>query len=218
MYLPAAFAVTEPDEISAAIDAIAAAHLVTFGPDGFDSSFLPFLADPSVTVLHGHLARANPHGRAIALAGDQGVDALVIFGGPDTYVSPAWYPSKAVSGEVVPTWNFEVVHVHGRVRVVDERAFVADVVRRLTDRHEGRRTAASPDGPPAWSVDDAPADYLARMHRAIVGIEVRVERVEAKRKLSQNRPDDDRDAVRRALAARSPRDRGVADAMTDVDG
>jgi transcriptional regulator len=217
MYLPAAFAVTEPELIAEAITSIAAGHLVTSHDGAFDSSFLPLLADTSLSVLHGHLARANPHGRAIAAAGEAGVGALVILGGPDAYVSPAWYPSKAESGEVVPTWNFEVVHVHGRVRVVDDAAFVADVVRRLTDRHEARRLAAAPGGPPVWSVDDAPADYLARMHRAIVGVELRIDRIEAKRKLSQNRPDDDRAAVRRALAGGSPRDQAVAGAMAAAD-
>ena len=209
MNLPPAFAVDDAVLIATMIRSVAVGHLVTSGAVGLDSSLLPLLVDDELTVLHGHLARANPHGRALASKGDDGADALVIFAGPDTYVSPAWYSTKTATGEVVPTWNYEVVHVHGRVRVVDDHAFVADVVRRLTDVHE----AARADGAPRWSVDDAPANYLARMHRAIVGIELRVERVEAKRKLSQNRPPEDRTAVVGALAAGDDRQRPVSRAM-----
>ena len=209
MYLPRTFAVGDAASIAMMIRSAAVGHLVTSGPAGLDSSLLPLLADEQLTVLHGHLARANPHGRALASKGDDGADALVIFAGPDTYVSPAWYPTKAATGEVVPTWNYEVVHVHGRVHVVDDAAFVADVVRRLTDVHEPART----DDAPRWSVDDAPPDYLSRMHRAIVGIELRIERVEAKRKLSQNRPPVDRTAVVEALAAGDDRQRPVSRAM-----
>lgn len=209
VYLPRAFAVDDAASIAMMIRSAAVGHLVTSGPAGLDSSLLPLLADEELTVLHGHLARANLHGRAMASKGDDGADALVIFAGPNAYVSPAWYPTKAATGEVVPTWNYEVVHVDGRVHVVDDAAFVADVVQRLTGVHEAART----DGAPRWSVDDAPPDYLSRMHRAIVGIELRVERVEAKRKLSQNRPPVDRTAVVEALAAGDDRQRPVSRAM-----
>ncbi len=209
VYLPPAFAVEDAASVATMIRSVAVGHLVTPGAAGLESSLLPLLADEQLTVLHGHLARANPHGRALASMGDVGVNAMVIFAGPDAYVSPAWYPTKAATGEVVPTWNYEVVHVHGRVCVVDDHSFVADVVRRLTDVHEAART----DGAPRWSVDDAPADYLARMHRAIIGIEIRVDRVEAKRKLSQNRPPEDRSSVADALAAGDDRQRPVSRAM-----
>ena len=209
MYLPRAFAVDDAVLIATMIRSVAVGHLVTSGAAGLDSSLLPLLVDDELTVLRGHLARANPHGRALASLGDKGADALVIFAGPDTYVSPSWYPTKTATGEVVPTWNYEVVHVRGRVRVVDDHSFVADVVRRLTDAHESTRT----DSAPRWSVDDAPADYLARMHRAIVGIEVLVGTVEAKRKLSQNRPPEDRTAVTEALAVGDDGQRPVSRAM-----
>jgi len=205
MYVPPAFAVSDPAEIRALIETAGAGHLVTSGDDGLQATLLPLLSDDGLTVLRGHLARANPHARSLQAAGGP-LEALVIVAGPDGYVSPGWYPTKAVTGEVVPTWNYELVHVRGRAQLVDDRAFVAAVVEALTDRHEAGR-----DRP--WSVHDAPESYLEGMYRAIVGVEVVVESVVAKRKLSQNRPDVDRLAVRDTLAAGDARSRRLAAAM-----
>jgi transcriptional regulator len=205
MYVPPAFAVSDPDEIHALIESIGAGHLVTAGDGGPQATLLPLLVEGDLGVVRGHLARANPHARALAAAGDP-VEALVIVAGADGYVSPGWYPTKAETGEVVPTWNYEVVHLRGRVRLVDDRSFVARVVEALTVQHE-----AGQDRP--WSVHDAPAAYLEGMYRAIVGVELVVESVTAKRKLSQNRPDVDREAVRDALAAGDARSRRLAASM-----
>jgi transcriptional regulator len=115
-------------------------------------------------------------------------DALVIMRGPDAYVSPAWYASKREHGRVVPTWNYLTAHVYGTMTVHDDPAWVEDVVRRLSDLHEAGR-------PEPWSVDDAPAKYVSGQLRAIVGVEVAIRRIEAKFKLSQNRPEADIDGV-----------------------
>jgi transcriptional regulator len=112
----------------------------------------------------------------------------VIFQGPDAYVSPAWYPTKRASGKVVPTWNYAVVHAHGRVRFIDDRAWLRAFVERLTNRHEAAR-------PEPWQVSDAPADYVEGMLGAIVGLEIRLTRLVGKWKVSQNRPAEDRDGA-----------------------
>ena len=208
MYRPAAFDVAELDAMFDMVDDAAFGHLVTSGPDGFASTSLPFLVDRehgSSGRLRGHLARANPHWRTI-----QGASTLVIFPLADGYVSPAWYPSKAEHGKVVPTWNYELVHVHGTVRIHDDPAWVRTLVTDLTDRHETARSA-----PPArWQVTDAPTDFIDKQLRAIVGVEVEIWSIEAKRKLSQNRPEDDRNGVEAALAtSERSGDLEVADAM-----
>ena len=123
------------------------------------------------------------------------VEALAIVRGPDAYVSPSWYPSKADHGRVVPTWNYLTAHVYGELVVHDDAAWVEDLVRRLTAKHEA--TTAHP-----WSVDDAPAGYVAGQLRAIVGLELRIARIEAKAKLSQNRSAADVDGVVAGLRGR----------------
>jgi len=116
------------------------------------------------------------------------VDAIVLVDGPDGYVSPSWYPSKAESGEVVPTWNYVSVHLHGRLSAVNDAVWLREMVESLTVRYEAGRERP-------WSVGDAPAEYLDRMLRGIVGLEFRVDRVEGKAKLSQNRSEADRAGV-----------------------
>jgi transcriptional regulator len=195
MYRPAAFDVEDLDEMLDMVDQAAFGHLVTTGPDGFASTSLPVLVDRTTGSsgrLLGHVARANPHWRTI-----DGASTLVIFPLADGYVSPSWYPSKGEHGKVVPTWNYELVHVHGTVRVHDDPDWVRMLVTDLTDRHESARS-----GPPApWQVTDAPTDYIDGQLRAIVGVEVEISSIEAKRKLSQNRPEGDRTGVDVALAA-----------------
>ncbi|GAA1918968.1 FMN-binding negative transcriptional regulator [Nocardioides hwasunensis] len=171
------------------VDAVATAQLVTVGEDGIpDATFLPVLWDGDRLV--GHLARANPHWRRIV----DGSPALAIVTGPDAYVSPSWYATKREHGKVVPTWNYSVVHLRGRITVHDDATWVRGLVTRLTDRHESAR-----DEP--WAVTDAPADYVEKNLRPIVGVEVVVESVEAKAKLSQNRSDADRAGVATGLVA-----------------
>ncbi len=188
LYVPR-FNVMDADDVRPFVAAVATAQLVTVGADGLpDATFLPVLWEGDRLV--GHLARANPHWRRIV----GGSPALAVVTGPDTYVSPSWYATKAEHGRVVPTWNYSVVHLRGRVAVHDDPAWVRGLVTRLTDRHEAGR--AEP-----WAVSDAPDDYVAKNLRPIVGVELLVESVEAKSKLSQNRSDADRAGVAAGLAA-----------------
>jgi transcriptional regulator len=197
MYRPAAFVATDAD----AFELIAArplAHLVVASPDGLLATPVPLVRRGEALV--GHLARPNPVWRHPG-------EALAMFTGPDAYVSPRWYETKPIDGKVVPTWNYSTVHVHGRLVAHDDAAWVGDVVRLLTDTFE---TAM---GDP-WSVDDAPADWIATMVRGIVGIELVDLQIEAKAKLSQNRSVADRSAVIDGVA-----DVGVATAMrATLDG
>jgi len=161
--------------------------LVTLTANGLDANHLPFEVDPQpapLGTLRGHVARANPLWREFT----RDAEALVIFQGASAYVSPSWYPTKRKTGEVVPTWNYAVVHARARVRVVDEREWLRGLVERLTRRHESGR--ADP-----WKVTDAPADYIERQLGAIVGLELPIARLTGKWKVSQNRPPEDRAGV-----------------------
>lgn len=209
MYRPAAFAVEDRAELLGLVAAIGVAHVVTVGatPSALTASVVPLVRDPEAPadrpVLLGHLARANPQWQAAVAAP---IPALAVVAGPSAYVSPSAYPSKREHGRVVPTWNHVTVHVHGALHVHDDPAFTERVVRLLTDRHEGNR--AEP-----WSVDDAPADFVAAMVRAVVGVALHVEGVEGVRKLSQNRPAADAAGVAHLLAEGSWADRAVAREM-----
>jgi transcriptional regulator len=177
MYTPASM---EIDEIGARslVDAVGSGWLVTVGADDAPvGTLLPILWRGDRVVAH--LAKANPHWRDL-----DGARALLIVGGREVYVSPSWYPSKAEHGRVVPTWNYLAVHLTGTVTVHHDPAWLRGMVTDLTERHEGER--AEP-----WAVDDAPTEYLNAMLQAIVGVELAVERVEGKAKLSQNRPEPD---------------------------
>ena len=188
LYVPR-FNVMDPDDVRPFVEAVATAQLVTVGEDGVpDATFLPVLWEGDRLV--GHLARANRHWRRMV----DGSPALAIVTGPDTYVSPSWYASKAEHGKIVPTWNYSVVHLRGAVVVHDDPEWVRSLVTRLTDRHEADRAER-------WRVTDAPSDYVDKNLRPIVGVEILVESVEAKAKLSQNRSDEDRAGVAAGLAA-----------------
>jgi transcriptional regulator len=188
LYVPR-FNAMDPDDVRPFVHAVGTAQLVTVGEDGTpDATFLPVLWEGDRLV--GHLARANAHWRRIV----DGSPGLAIVTGADTYVSPSWYATKAEHGKVVPTWNYSVVHLRGAVTVHDDPAWVRGLVTRLTDRHEQPR--AEP-----WAVTDAPADYVDKNLRPIVGVELVVASVEAKAKLSQNRSDADRAGVAAGLAA-----------------
>jgi transcriptional regulator len=206
MYIPAHFA---PDD--AAVGELlrhhGAADLVTMTAEGLMATMLPFIYVPDAgehAALHGHLARNNPQWRLPAQA-----EALVIVRGPDAYISPSWYPSKAEHGRVVPTWNYVTAHVYGRLVVHDDADWTEDLVRRLTAKHEAR--SARP-----WSVDDAPPEFIAGQLRAIVGVELLISRIEAKAKLSQNRPAADVEGVISGLRARG--DAASADAVERACG
>ncbi len=181
MYIPAHFA---PDEalVEELLTHHGAADLVTVTPAGLAATMLPFVYVPSAGTrgsLHGHLARNNPQWQQPVTG-----EALAIVRGPDAYITPGWYASKREHGRVVPTWNYVTAHVYGQFVVHDDAAWTEDLVRRLTTKHEAYR-----DRP--WSVDDAPRSFVEGQLRAIVGIELLITRVEAKAKLSQNRPEAD---------------------------
>ena len=202
MWILPVFAEPDAETVASMIEAARLGALITHGADGLHATHLPFLFEREPMTLVGHIARANPHRE---LAGDG--EALVILSGPEAYVSPNWYPSKAVDGRQVPTWNYEAVHLYGALVWFDDRDRLLDVVERLSAKHE--RGQATP-----WTVADAPADYVEKLLKAIVGVTLTVTRVEAKRKLSQNKPETDRLGVIEGLAmSPDPRDRLVAEAM-----
>ncbi|MCW2677820.1 MAG: FMN-binding negative transcriptional regulator [Modestobacter sp.] len=157
------------------------ADLVTATPSGLLCTPVPFVAADG--VLLAHLARTNPQWSEPVLG-----EALMVLHGPQGYVTPSWYASKAEHGRVVPTWDYVVAHVHGELVVHEDAGWLAAHVRRLTDVHERGR-------PEPWRVEDAPDGFLTGQLRAIVGVEVRITRVEAKWKLSQNRSAADVDGV-----------------------
>ena len=191
MYLPAHFEEQRADVLQALVRAQSLGLLVTLSDAGVQADPIPFLLDAEtgpMGTLRGHVARANPLWHATHFD----VDALVVFQGPQAYVSPAFYPSKAEHGKVVPTWNYVTVQARGRLRAIDDAAWVRNLVTRLTRTHEASR--AQP-----WAVSDAPADYIETMLRAIVGIEIPLTALSGKWKVSQNRSAADRHGVARGL-------------------
>ncbi len=208
MYVPAHFSETRTDVIRDLIERHPLGTLVTNGANGLDANQIPFelvQLDGSRGMLRAHVARANPVHRDV---GD-GSDVLLVFRAAEAYVSPNWYPSKHETHRLVPTWNYRVVNLHGKIRFVDDEKFLRAVVGRLTRAHEARV-----EGERAWRMSDAPPDYIDAMIKAIVGIEIEVNRVVAKSKLSQNR-----EARDRLDAADELRGRGypeIADAMRDA--
>ncbi|WP_198373231.1 FMN-binding negative transcriptional regulator [Roseomonas rosulenta] len=208
MYTPPAFREDRPEVLHAVMRAARLALLVSAAPDGGapEATHLPLLLDPGEGphgTLYGHVAKANPQWRSLAAGGP----ARAIFPGPEAYVSPSHYASKAEHGRVVPTWNYVAVHAIGPVEVVEDAARLHALVSRLTDHHEAPR--ADP-----WAVADAPEPFIAGQLKGIVGIVLRIETLIGKRKLSQNRSEADRAGVVAGLhASADPADRAVAAAM-----
>jgi transcriptional regulator len=203
VYVPAHFAASD-DDVRTLLRDLDAVDLVTVTPDGLTSTFLPMLFEPATGehgALLGHVARNNPHWQ------HAGAQSLVIARGPDAYVSPNWYASKAEHGRVVPTWNYLSVQLHGRLVVHDDVSWLRDLVTRLTDRHEAGSSRP-------WAVGDAPETFVAGQLRAIVGVELVITRVEGKAKLSQNRSGADQAGVIAGLTERGGSDAQVAAAMT----
>ncbi len=198
MYVPAHFAARDLAEIAAFVDRAGTADLVTFDGTQPVSTLLPVIwdrADGDRTEgqagrLIGHIARSNPQWSTAAA----GVPALAIVHGPQAYISPSWYQSTKEHGRTVPTWNYTTVHFTGQVTFHRDDDWLRDVVTRLTERYEAGRERR-------WWVSDAPEQFIAGQLRAIVGVELLVERIEAKNKLSQNRPPQDRANVIAALRA-----------------
>ena len=182
MYIPPAFLDQDRASLHATIRAVRLANFITATADGLMASPLPLILDESEEangVLYGHVARANPQWKSAPVG-----EAMAIFMGPDAYVTPSWYETKQETGKVVPTWNYVTVQAQGTVTLHDDPDWLRAHVTRLVTRHEAAR-------PAPWSVTDAPEDYLATQLRAIVGLELRISRLEGKRKLSQNRSEED---------------------------
>ena len=167
--------------------------LISHGPDGLEANAIPFLIDASagkLGTLRAHMARANKQWRAL----QQAEEALVVFQGPDRYISPNWYATKRETGKVVPTWNYVMVQAAGRPRVIEDAEWLRAQIGELTLTHEGMR-------PAPWAVSDAPADFVGMQIKAIVGVEIEIARIAGKWKVSQNRPAADRDGVIQGLIA-----------------
>ena len=189
MYLPAHFRQERVPELHALMRERPLATLVTLSSDGLNANHIPLMIVPEPApfgTLLGHVARSNPLWR------DSEPAVLAIFTGPEHYVSPSWLPSKQEHGRVVPTWNYTAVHAHGQLRIHDDREWLRGVVTRLTKTHEAQFERP-------WSVTDAPAEYIDGLLKGVVGIEIPIERLEGKWKMSQNRTDADREAVTETL-------------------
>jgi len=192
VYVPAHFKEDRVPVLHDAIRTYGFGTLVTSSEQELDASHLPMLLDPEpapLGTLLGHVARANPQWQRAK----PGFQALAIFLGPNTYITPSWYPTKQQTGKVVPTWNYLAIHAYGTLSFFDDPAELRDHVGKMTDTHEAPRAAP-------WAVSDAPADFVANMVRAIVGFRLLITKLEGKWKMSQNRPDQDVSGVLEGLA------------------
>lgn len=192
MYTPPAFREDDPAELRQIMHDVRLATLVTATAEGLIATPLPLILDESEGehgVLYGHLAKANPQWTLPATS-----EALVIFSGPDAYVTPSWYAAKREHGKVVPTWNYVAVHAYGTVEFFDDEARLLDAVTRLTNRHEQPRQQP-------WAVTDAPEPFIKSQLKGIIGLRLPITRIEGKRKMSQNRSELDREGVASGLFA-----------------
>jgi transcriptional regulator len=195
MYTPATFREERLDVLHGLIQAHPLGALVRHGAEGLCADHVPFeitapTPEAPFGILRAHVARANPLWRAAG--GDD--DCMVIFQGPHAYITPAWYAEKQRSGKEVPTFNYAVVHAHGPLRAIDDAAWLLGLLERLTARHEADQAAP-------WRVSDAPADYIDKLLKAIVGIEIPLTRLTGKWKLGQNRTQEDQATMARELTA-----------------
>ena len=193
MYQPQHFREDDPADQHALIRAHPLGLLVTIGSAGLEANLIPFVMDATAGAhgtLRGHVARPNPQWQQL----DPAAEALVVFQGPEAYITPSWYVAKAETGKVVPTWNYAVVQVHGRIRTTDDPHWLRAQIEALTDQQEGRRVRP-------WHVSDAPAPYVEAQIRNIVGIEIAIFRIEGKWKASQNRPAQDHAGIVAGLNA-----------------
>jgi transcriptional regulator len=202
MFVPRHFAEDRVDVLVELARTAGFGHLVVADSNEIASTPMPFVIADDASRVHAHLARPNGLWKLTPCP------ALLVVPVDDTYISPSWYPSKAQHGKVVPTWNYEVVHLHGRLVAHDDAEWISAQVRELTDFHESAM-------PTPWSVDDAPLEYIDKMIRGIVGIELVVDRIEGKRKLSQNKTADELAGAIEGLAG-SPH-RGAAEIRAAMD-
>jgi transcriptional regulator len=178
------------------IDGLIRSHplgtLVTMGSSGLFATHLPMILyrDGEHAILRGHMARANRQWSEFSAE----IEALAIFSGPEHYITPNWYPEKAATGKVVPTWNYAVVHAYGPMRVIEDPAWLLAHLNSLTDTHEAT-------SPAPWKVSDAPPGYVEAIAKGIVGVELPITRLEAKWKVSQNQNEPTRASVAQGLQA-----------------
>jgi len=203
MYIPPAFAENDPAELHAIMRTASLPILVSPTAEGMIATHLP-LSFQAPDRIVGHFARANPHWRNST----RDADSLAIFTAMDGYVSPSWYPTKAETGKVVPTWNYTAVHATGRLEIIEDPEALREIVTSLTDRFEAGREKP-------WAVSDAPPDYVAAMLKGIVGVVLHVTKLEGKSKLSQNKSRADQEGVAAGAATENP---ALAEAMRKVLG
>ena len=199
MYQPPHFREDRLDRLHDFIAARGFGLLISSSAEGPVADALPFLIDRAAGdkgVLRAHLARANPQVGILRAGGP----VLVVFSGADFYVTPSWYPTKQETGRVVPTWNYTLVQVHGRARLIEDADWLARQIADLTANHERAR-------PDPWAVDDAPADFIAMQMKGVVGLEIAIERIDGKVKMSQNRTPAERAGVAAGLRAEGRSDR-----------
>ncbi|MEC5407830.1 FMN-binding negative transcriptional regulator [Paraburkholderia sp. MPAMCS5] len=204
MYVPAHFNESRQDVLHALIAQNPFGTLITHGKSGLDANHIPLELAPNegeLGVLHGHVARNNPLWQDVA----NGDEVLVVFRAGDAYVSPTWYPSKHETHKQVPTWNYVVVHAHGRITIRDDEKYVRGVVARLTRTHEATQ-------PAPWKMGDAPGEYIDTLLKAIVGVQIDITRLVGKSKLSQNKDVRDIQGAGAALQAQGNR---IGNAMLD---
>jgi transcriptional regulator len=210
LYLPAHFEENRTNVLHALMRARPLATLVTQCDSGLEANHIPVetLSEPAPHgSIRGHIAHANPLWRTYRAESE----ALAIFQGPQVYISPSFYPSKQATGEVVPTWDYAVVHARGVLRFIQDAAWLRALVSRLTDAHEAART-------PPWKIDDAPPPYIEKMLSLIVGFELSIVSLTGKWKLSQNHPAANRRGVVEGLRAATDEDsRGVADMLASLE-
>lgn len=204
MYIPAHFNEPRKDVLHAAIAENPFGSLITHGKTGLDANHIPFELAPDegeLGVLHAHVARNNPVWQDVV----NGDEVLVVFRAGDAYISPTWYPSKHEAHKQVPTWNYIVVHAHGRITIRDDEKYVRGVIARLTRTHEASQ-------PEPWKMGDAPREFIDTLVKSIVGLQIDITRLVGKSKLSQNKEVRDIQGAGEALRARDNR---IGDAMLE---
>jgi transcriptional regulator len=208
MYNPLHFEESRPEELERIISEYPLGTLIYCSPDGLDATHVPFIykKEPGPQgKLVAHVARKNPIWQQVA----NGTEVLTIFHGSNAYISPNWYPSKHERHRQVPTWNYQVVHIHGRIRFIEDARFLHAAVALLTRMHE---TRATEPGAKPWQMSDADKDYIDQQLASIIGIEIDATRILGKSKLSQNRERRDRDGAIAALCRRG--ETAIAEAMS----
>jgi len=192
MYIPNHFKETDQEKLKQYMHDYSFGLLVIADDEGIEANHVPFYlssgASGSLGHLQCHLARNNPVWQRI----QGGARILAVFQGPDAYISPSWYPTKAETGRVVPTWNYLAVHAQGSAQIIQDPSWLKHHLHQLTDQHESEMAVP-------WSVDDAPTDFIDRMMQAIVGVEIKIETLTGKLKASQNQPEKNRVGVKAGL-------------------